>query len=120
MTDCEKRLAKTWAKEEGIVVAEVARLLRRNRSFIWELLADELDERYRVGRKPSSTEADKDLLVALTEKMVKRADVRWLVKAELIRKKLAPKVCVRIVQDALHERGAWFHRLREKSARETT
>ena len=70
MTDCEKRLARIWATGEGIVVEEVARLLRRNRSCIWELLADEFDERLGVGRRPSSTATDKDRLVALTENMV--------------------------------------------------
>ena len=50
---------------------EVARRLRRNRSLIWDLLADEFDERLGVGRKPSLTEGDKDRLVALTGKRVR-------------------------------------------------
>ena len=114
MTPCEKRLARGWIQEEGLAVEEVARRLSRNRSSIWDLLADEFDERPGVGRKPSLTEGDKDRLVALTDKLVKEADVRWLVTAELIQKKFAPKVCIRTLQKALHERDVWFFRLREK------
>ena len=91
MTDCEKRLARAWHAAEGVAVEEVARRLRRNRSSIWDLLADEFDERPGVGRKPSLTESDKDRLVALTDKRVEEADVRWLVTAELIQKKFAPR-----------------------------
>ena len=43
MTDCEKKLARLWVHEDGESVEEVSRRLCRNRSSIWELLADELE-----------------------------------------------------------------------------
>ena len=114
MSDCEKRLARMWIKEEGESVEEVARRLRRNRSSIWELLADDLDERPGVGRKVALTEEDKDRLVVLTDKLVERADVRWLVTAAMIQMKFYPKVSTRTLLTALHERGIWFFKVREK------
>ena len=82
------------------------KLLRRNRSSIWDFLADELDERVGVGRKKALDESGKDHMVALADKMVKKADVCWLVTAEMIQQKFTPKVSVRTLRDGLHERGA--------------
>ena len=52
--------------------------------YVWDLLADKLDERVGVVQKKLLDESGKDRLVALTDKMVKKADVRWLVTAEMI------------------------------------
>ena len=89
---------------------EVARRLRRNCSSIWDFLARELDERVDVGRKKALDESGKDRLVALTDKMVKKADVRWLVTAEFTQQNFTPKiVSARTLRDGLHERecGVW-------------
>ena len=50
MIACERRLARMWIQGDGEAVEEVARRLRRNRSSILNLLADEPDERVGVGR----------------------------------------------------------------------
>ena len=50
MIACERRLARMRIQGDGEAVEEVAHRLRRNRSSIWNLLADELDERVGVGR----------------------------------------------------------------------
>ena len=93
-------------------VEEVARRLRRDRSSIWHLLAHELDERVGVGRKKAIDESGKGRLVALADMMAKKADVRWLVTAEMIQQKFTPKVSVRTLGGGFHERGVWWHKSR--------
>ena len=112
MIACEKRLARLWVQDNGESVEEVARSLRRNRSSIWDLLADELDERVGIGRKKALDESGKDRLVALTDRTAKKADVRWLVSAEMIQQKFTPKVSVRTLRDGLRERGVWWRKMR--------
>ena len=116
MIFCEKRLARLWVQDDGESVEEVARSLRRNRSSIWDLLADELDERVGIGRKKALDESGKDRLVALTDRTVKKADVRWLESAEMIQQKFTPKVSVRtlrarawrlVAQDANRQQNCW-------------
>jgi hypothetical protein len=114
MTDCEIRLACLWYNEDCVAVYEIARRLRRNAASIWERLgADDPFDRG-VGNKPSLTEANKDALVKLTADLVKKADVRYTVTAEMIKTKFRPSVSVRTLREALHERGVWFHKLRRK------
>ena len=114
MTDCEKRLARLWYNEDETSVEEIARRLRRNKSSIWDLLGDEEGAIRGVGRKAALDEQDKDRLVALTEAMVKKANVRYTVTSGMVQAKFRPRVCIRVVQEALHERGLWFYKLREK------
>ena len=73
MSDCEKRLAKTWYNDDDIAVEEIARRLRRNPSSIWESLGIDETATRGVGRKAALSEKDKDRLVKLTEKMVKKS-----------------------------------------------
>ena len=73
MSDCEKRLAKTWYNDDGIAVEEIARRLRRSPSSIWESLGIDETATRGVGRKAALSEKDKDRLVKLTEKMVKKS-----------------------------------------------
>ena len=106
MTDCEKRLARLWHEEDETPVEEIARRLRRNRSSIWELLGlDEGTERAGVGRKPALTEDDKTRLVTLTENLVKKAKVRYLVTVAMIQALFRPQVSIRVIADSLHDRG---------------
>ena len=114
MSDCEKRLAKTWYNDDDIAVEEIARRLRRNPSSIWESLGIDETASRGVGRKAALSEKDKDRLVKLTEKMVKKANVRYMVTQKMIQAEFAPKVCLRVLQDALHERNLWFRKLRRK------
>ena len=115
MTDDEKRLARMWANEDGVAIEEIARRLRRNRSSIWELLSyGHHDDRPGVGRKPALAESDKDRLVRLVDTMVEKADVRWIVTIEMIQARFRPRVCTRVIAEALHERNVRFHRLRRK------
>ena len=86
--------------------------MRRNRSSIWTFLPDELDERVGVGRKKALDESGKDRLVALTDRTVKKADVRWLASAKMIQQKFTPKVSVRTLRDGLRERGVWWRKMR--------
>ena len=62
MIACEKRLARLRFQGDGEAVEEVARSLRCNRSSIWDVFADELDERVGVGRKKALDESGKDRL----------------------------------------------------------
>ena len=113
MSPCEIRLALMWKNEDGESVEEIGRRLRRHVSTRWRLLeAPEIDRG--VGRKPALIEQDKDRLVALTERMVERADCCYQVTIEMIQLSFHIDVCDRVISDALHERGMWFCRMREK------
>lgn len=114
MSECEIRLARTWYNHDGIKVEEISRRLRRDSSSIWRHLGSDATEVRGVGRKPSLTEKDKDRLVKLTEKMVRKANVRYTVTLKMIQAEFSVKVCLSTLQNALHERNLWFHKLRRK------
>ena len=46
--------------------------------------------------------------------MIKNANVRYTVTADMIQPKFTPKVCSRVLRNALHERSIWFRKLRRK------
>lgn len=73
-------------------------------------------ERTGVGRKAAMTEEDKDRLVLHVDKLVKRAAVRYTVTCDMIHAtfQMRPAVCDRVLREAMHERGIWFRKLREK------
>lgn len=102
-----------WKNEDGESVEEIGRRLRRCVSTLWRLFGEPERERG-VGRKASLTEADKDRLVKFTEVMVDEADCCYTVTMAMIHKRFGMSVGVRCLSDALHERGLWFQRLREK------
>ena len=52
--------------------------------------------------------------MALVDNLVKTADTKFTVSIGLIQRRFRPKVSVDTLWDALHERGIWFHKLREK------
>ena len=114
MSDCEIRLAKTWYNDDGIKVEEIARRLRRNPGSIWRSLGNDETVSRGVGRKVALSEKGKDRLVKLTEKMVKKANVRYMVTLKMLQAEFAPRVCLRVLQEALHERKLWFRKLRRK------
>jgi hypothetical protein len=76
--------------------------------------SDKKDASRGVGRKAGLAEQDKDKLVKLTHAMVKKANVRYLVTLQMIQARFPPKVCLRVLRNALHERNIWFHKLRRK------
>ena len=114
MSDCEIRLAKDWYNDDGIEVEEIARRLRRNPSSVWRNLGIDETVSRGVGRKVALSEKDKDRLVKLTGKMVKKANVRYMVTLKMLQAEFEPKVCLRVLQEALHERKLWFRKLRRK------
>ena len=117
MTSCERRLARLWYEEDETPVEEIARRLRRGRHTIWRMLGEEEgQERPGVGRKPALTEGDKDRLVEHIAGLVKKAAVRYTVTSAMIHAtfRIQPPVCIRVLQDGMHERNIWFHKLREK------
>jgi hypothetical protein len=114
MSDEEKRLARMWSEEDDVPIAEIARRLHRNTSSLWELLGEDEDAVRGVGRAASLTEKDKDRLVALVDDMVEKADTRYTVTIAMIRARFHPKVCQKVLAEALHERDRWFYKLREK------
>ena len=46
--------------------------------------------------------------------MIKKANVRYTVTADMIQPKFTPKVCSRVPRNALHESNIWFRKLRRK------
>ena len=113
MSPCEQRLARMWLDEDEEAVSEIARRLRRSESTLWRFFGDPEAPRG-VGRKPALTEADKDRLLALTERMVEEADCCYQVTYEMIQQRFHVDVGLRVMSNSLHERGVWFCRMREK------
>ena len=114
MSGEEKRLAKLWHYTDKVHVAEIARRLHRNESTHWDFFKVPDSESRGVGRKAALDDEDTDRLVGLVEEMVTQADTRWTVSMDLIQARFRPRVCRRVLQDALHQRKMWFHKLREK------
>ena len=62
------------------------------------------------------TEENKDRLIDHVDKLVKKAAVRYTVTLAMIHAtfRMEPPVCDGVLQEAMHERGLWFSKLREK------
>ena len=76
MSDEEVRLARLWYKEDGMDPAEIAELLRRDKSTMTRLLVMG-KERKPEGRPAILDDAAVDKLVALLDYMVVQVSVRW-------------------------------------------
>ena len=114
-SDEEIRLARMW-KQDGVAVAEIARRLKRHESSVWRVFKRPAaaDASRGVGRRRKLSDADTDRLLQLVYDMVETADTKYEVTVLSLQKRFRPKVCVRVLANALHSRGVRFHRLREK------
>ena len=114
MTSEEKRLAWMWFDEDGEDAAEIASRLRRDPTTIRRFLTHGNIISRRKERPRALGEQQIDRLVKLVNAEVQKAGGKYAVTLEFIRKRSRPKVCIRVLANALHQRGVWFHKLREK------
>ena len=118
MSDEEIGLLRRW-HGEGKGPTEIAELLGRDRSTIVRRVA-RLSSRKKarpVGRPVKLTKEKIDLLVQKAKEMIKVADAKYQVTADMIRKGAKVKSSVRVVLDALHSRGVYMRPMREKPVR---
>ena len=112
MTDVELGLAKKWYVD-GTTTAEIAERLGRNQSTITRLLVKRV-ARKKQGRRAILTSAAVDKLEAKLEAMIEKANGRYEVTVAALRRSARAKASCRTILDALHGRGIYFRRLREK------
>ena len=115
MTACEKRLARVWSEDDGLGPKEIGRRLHRHHGPISRLLAGPLQSAPQGPGQPRKLSKEKiDKIVKLTDDMIDAADTEYEVTAKSVLRRSRLKVCLRTFCNALHERGYWFHKLREK------
>jgi transposase len=114
MSEEEKRLAWIWSHEDNEDVSEIASRLRRDETSIRRFVKSGKFDTQRHGRPRALTEQQIDRLVAFVNLEVKKAKGEYAITQDFIHRRFRPKVCVRVIAEALHQRGMWFHKLREK------
>ena len=77
----EERLAKMWFQEDGKTPAEIAELLRRDKSTMTRLLVKKV-KRKRDGRPVLLTKTQVDVLVTTLKSMIKKANCKYMVTAK--------------------------------------
>ena len=108
----EIRLARQWY-EDGVRPSEIAARLGRDKSALTRLLVKQVP-RKKQGRARLLTKAQVDLLVRRLHEMIVVADARYQVTVQMLRKATKIKASNRIILEALHTRGVYFRKLREK------
>ena len=111
----EEESMRRWAAE-GRSPSEIADLLDRDLSTIARRMK-RLASKKRVapeGRPRLLSPKDEARVVRTAERMVRQADGEWQVTADMIKKALKLKCCVRVVLDALHRNGVRFRPMRQK------
>ena len=71
-------------------------------------------ERKKEGRPPALSEAQKDAIEKRLEELIRKAAGEWRVSAEMLKTSLRLKVTVRALLEALHDRGYYWHTMRQK------
>ena len=66
------------------------------------------------GRKPALADAAVDRLQAKLEAMIQKADSKYAVTVASLKRSSRTKASERTILNALHKRGIYFRRLREK------
>lgn len=109
----EERLAKMWFQEDGKTPAEIAELLRRDKSTMTRLLVKKV-KRKRDGRPVLLTKTQVDVLVTTLKSMIKKANCKYMVTAKMLKRATRTKASVRTIARALHARNIYFRPLRSK------
>lgn len=114
----EKQLLRRWC-QEGKSLTDIAKLLHRNLGTVHRqyLRLKCRAAAPKVGRPQKITEKVAQVLVKKAEIMVKDADSKCQVTADMIRKGAGLKCCTRVVLNALHAKGIYLHPMREKPVR---
>ncbi|CAE7260568.1 F52C9.6 [Symbiodinium pilosum] len=109
MSSQEIRLAKKRYEDEGLKPSQIADRLGRNDSNITRLSVKQLP-RKEHGRRHLLSEPQVDLLVRRLHEPVTKANAEYHVTAQMLRKSTKE----RVILQALHARGIYFCKLREK------
>lgn len=116
--DKERELLKKWVQEQKPLV-EIAKLLSRDLSTIVRQAARLKSRKAvpKVGRPPKISSKQADLLVKKAQIMVKAADAKYQVTADMIKKGAKLTCCTKVVLKALHSKGVYLRPMREKPVR---
>ena len=112
MTETEVNLAKKWYVD-GETTSEIAERLGRNRSSITRLLVKRVP-RKKQGRKVVLNTAAVDKLEAKLQSRIQKADGKYEVTVAALKRASRSKASERTILKALHSRGIYFRRMREK------
>jgi transposase len=112
LSEDEIRLAKSWYLDD-VKPRDIATRLGRNKCTITRLLCQK-KTRKTQGRKPALTEAAVDKLEAKLNQLVQKADAKYEVTVDMLKKSCRSKVSTRTISNALHKRKIYFRPLRSK------
>jgi hypothetical protein len=113
MTGDEKRLVREMHFERKMRPTDIAAAVGRDLSGICRLLAQKKAPKP-MGRPRALTEGQIDKTIKTLEAMIDEASAKREVTLAMVMRRCRLKVCDRVVADALHARGYWFHKLRTK------
>ena len=113
MTGDEKRLVREMHFERKMPPTDIAAAVGRDLSGICRLLAQKKAPKP-MGRPRALTEGQVDKTIKTLEAMIDEASAKREVTLAMVMRRCRLKVCDRVVADALHARGYWFHKLRTK------
>ena len=113
MTLDEKRLAREMHFERGLAPSRVAEALGRSLSAVVRLLAQKRQPK-RVGRPALLSPAQVDKIHKTLTALVDKADGRFGVTVAMVKRRSRVKASERVVSEALHARGVYFRKMREK------
>ena len=112
MTSTEITLAKKRYVEDGESPKEIARRLGRSKSTLTRLLVQRR-ARKSQGRKMTLSNAAVDKLQKKLEGMIVKADSKYEVTVDMLKRSARCKACARTILNRLHERGVYFRPLRQ-------
>ena len=108
----EVRLIQMWHKEDGMAPSKIAELLHRNKSTITRHLFQK--HVGKQGRTRALTEAKIDFVVKKMKEFIKHYNGRQRVTTRLLQRRLRLRMSTWTILRALHARGIYFRRNREK------
>jgi hypothetical protein len=108
MTGDEKRLVREMHFERKMRPTDIAAAVGRDLSGICRLLAQKKAPKP-MGRFRALTEGQIDKTIKTLEAMIDEASAKREVTLAMVMRRCRLKVCDRVVADALHARGYWFH-----------
>ena len=113
MSPDEKRLVREMHFDRFIKPADIARTIGRDLSCVARLLK-QTKAPNPVGRPAALSEAQVDKAVKEVDLMVDKADACSEVTVAMLLRRCRFKCCERVLSNALHSRGYYFHTLRKK------
>jgi hypothetical protein len=113
MSEEEIRLARAWYNDDKEVPSEIAERLGRDKSVITRLLVKKV-VRQKQGPPTLLTDAQVDFMVKRLDELVRKANCKYHVTADMLKRSTRLKVTVRTMQTALRKRNIYFRKLREK------